>query len=238
MRIMIMLTPARLARTRLYLSAALLSGLVACGFSSAASAQAADDDDDLTFEQKIITNLLQGLGVDTGKGRIEYRERSPLVIPPSRELPAPEDVAVAKDPTWPKDPEIKVRKKTSSKPRPKTITELEDPGRPLRPHELEQGRVAGAGRVTNPGQAGPTPEQEMGKPVKPSELGFTGSLWSSVFGYKEEEAKFEGEAPRASLTEPPAGYRTPSGAQPYGVNTKKRNTSTLEMDAVKDPRAK
>ena len=40
----------------------------------------------------------------------------------------------------------------------------------------------------------------------------------SMFGNKKEEAaKFTGEPPRASLTEPPPGYQTPSPDQPYGV---------------------
>ena len=34
---------------------------------------------------------------------------------------------------------------------------------------------------------------------------------------KEEQAKFTGEPPRTSLTEPPVGYQTPSPAQPYGL---------------------
>jgi hypothetical protein len=34
---------------------------------------------------------------------------------------------------------------------------------------------------------------------------------------KEEQAKFTGEPPRSSLTEPPPGYQTPSPAQPYGL---------------------
>ena len=39
-----------------------------------------------------------------------------------------------------------------------------------------------------------------------------------MFGKKkEEQAKFTGEPPRTSLTEPPAGYQTPSPDQPYGL---------------------
>lgn len=224
---------ARRARTRLFMMAA-LTGAVAF-FGSAAIVVAQDDDDGLSFEQKIITNMLQGFGVDTGRDRINYRERSPLVIPPSRDLPPPEDVAVANNPAWPKDPDVKQRKKSSDKPQVKTITQLEDPGRALRPNELEQGRGAGAGRVTRPGE-GSSSTEDSGKPLKPSELGYAGGIWNTLFGYtKEELGTFSGEPPRTSLTQPPSGYLTPSAAQPYGVNTKK-NTSTLEMPQVKDPR--
>ena len=59
----------------------------------AAHAQQAQDDDDDTFEQKIIKNILGGMGVDVGRPGIDYRERSPLVLPPSqdlKQLPSPE----------------------------------------------------------------------------------------------------------------------------------------------------
>src|SRR5436305_793677 len=51
-------------------------------FPVAASAQQAQDDDDDTFEQKIIKNILGGMGVDVGRAGIDYRERSPLVTQP------------------------------------------------------------------------------------------------------------------------------------------------------------
>src|SRR5213082_1053377 len=74
----------------------------------AASAQQAQDDDD-TFEQKVIKNILGGMGVDVGRAGIDYRERSPLVIPPTRDLPPPESAAAAaRNPAWPREPERRV----------------------------------------------------------------------------------------------------------------------------------
>ena len=65
----------------------------ACGallaLPAAACAQQAQDDED-TFEQKIIKNILGGMGVDVGRPGIDYRERSPLVIPPTLDLPPPQ----------------------------------------------------------------------------------------------------------------------------------------------------
>jgi len=57
--------------------------------------------------------------------------------------------------------------------------------------------------------------------MSPSELGTKnpfGSLFSS-FGpnKKAETAPFTGEPPRASMTEPPSGYQTPSPNYPYGM---------------------
>ncbi len=54
--------------------------------------QAEDED---TFEQKIIKNILGGLGVDVGRPGIDYRERSPLVIPPTLDLPPPQAANVS-----------------------------------------------------------------------------------------------------------------------------------------------
>src|SRR4029077_1124169 len=75
----------------------------------AASAQQAQDDDEDTFEQKIIKNILGGMGVDVGRPGIDYRERSPLVIPPTRDLPPPQAAGTAThNPAWPKEADRKV----------------------------------------------------------------------------------------------------------------------------------
>src|SRR6478752_8832524 len=74
----------------------------------AAFAQAQDDDED-TFEQKIIKNILGGMGVDVGRAGIDYRERSPLVIPPTRDLPPPQAAgAKTTNPAWPREADRKV----------------------------------------------------------------------------------------------------------------------------------
>ena len=57
--------------------------------SGAARAQEADDDDK-TFEEKIIEGIMKGIGgTNMDNTGIDYRERSPLVVPPKLELPPP-----------------------------------------------------------------------------------------------------------------------------------------------------
>src|SRR5262245_14180283 len=76
-----------------------------------APARAADDD--LPIDRKIMRNIMEGLGLKRdGEEMINYRERSPLVIPPNRELPPPErsDAAITSNPAWPKDPDVERRK--------------------------------------------------------------------------------------------------------------------------------
>ena len=49
-----------------------------------------DDEDDKTFEEKIIEGIMSGIGGTNMENRgIEYRERSPLVVPPKLDLPPP-----------------------------------------------------------------------------------------------------------------------------------------------------
>ncbi len=223
---------ATASKTRLLRSVAwtLAAGLVvAATFGAPARA----DDDDTSFEERILRGLLGGMGVDTGRARIEYRERSPLVLPPSTNLPPPDTTAVVNNPAWPKDPDVVQRKKSSTKPRPATISELGDPGRPLTPQELNRGAVAGAGRVNRPGEAGPLTEADVGRPLRPSELGYKGGLFGSLFKYKEEEVKFDGEPARTSLTQPPPGYMTPSRDQPYGVGNRKHG-DTRTITRIRD----
>src|SRR5262245_36777828 len=72
-------------------AAGLLGLAVAATASSGARAQnQKEDDEDTSFDTKIMRNFLQGLGLRRDGGGIEYRERSPLVVPPARNLPEPE----------------------------------------------------------------------------------------------------------------------------------------------------
>src|SRR5256714_1903260 len=115
----------------------------------AASAQQAQDDDEDTFEQKIIKNILGGMGVDIGRPGIDYRERSPLVIPPTRDLPPPQAAGTAvRNPAWPREPDRKlaVRSKPNARANPN------EPGTEsaLSPDELRRVANPQAPRVTDP----------------------------------------------------------------------------------------
>jgi len=71
-----------------------------------------DDDDDKTFEEKIIEGVMRGMGAtNMDNSGIDYRERSPLVVPPKLDLPPPASGAKeVKVPNWPKDPDEARRK--------------------------------------------------------------------------------------------------------------------------------
>jgi hypothetical protein len=56
--------------------------------------------------------------------------------------------------------------------------------------------------------------------LSPSQLGFNGGLSNLFGGNKAETAPFKGEPTRESLTQPPAGYQTPSSNYAYGTGPK------------------
>jgi hypothetical protein len=192
------------------------------------STYAADDpalEEELPADEKFFRNILSGLGLRRDGEGIHYRERSPLVVPPTRNLPppVPQDTAI-KNPAWPKDPDIQRVKQLRAerkKPR-KTVDEESVPELPS--------------QLNRPGAAIRTatqrPTGDNTDPTAPSTAAQLGA--KSIFNFdtllgrnKDEYSTFVSEPPRADLTEPPPGYRTPSPAQPYGVGKQKWLPSAL-----------
>jgi hypothetical protein len=196
--------------------------LLAIAAPMAASAQQADDDDD-SFEQKIIKNILGGMGVDVGRDSINYRERSPLVIPPSMDLPVPAGADASANPAWPRDPERVQKKKIAIQNRNNRDANPEEPGTSSRltPDELRRGINPRAQRITDPSQSGSQEDPNIGRPMSPRELdpGQKSILSLEGFGFGKQQTTtpFAGEPGRSALTQPPPGYQTPSPTQPYGV---------------------
>jgi hypothetical protein len=198
--------------------AALLAFAGALG--AQAQTQAAEDED--TFEQQIIKNIMGGLGVDVGRPGIDYRERSPLVIPPTLDLPPPEAGSPsAANPAWPREAE---RKRAATVNRNARAT-TDDPGTTsaLTPDELRRGINPRAPRVTDPSQTNQSDDAATGRAMRPSELK-QGNIftWGNLMGSGlEEKATFTQEPRRGSLTQPPPGYQTPSPSQPYAAGTER-----------------
>lgn len=201
-------------------SRALRAGVAVLGVgmvigAHAAHAQDSDDDDDTTFEQKIIKNIMGGIGAVGPNDRgIDYRERSPLVIPPKIDLPPPQSASAQPPaPNWPKDVDEAERKRIREAE--KNRVRGEDSARPLMPSELAAARTK---RVTptEPLQPGTTQNPML----SPSQLGFKGKLFGTLFGQKTESAPFTGEPEREMLTQPPPGYQTPSSNFAYGTGPK------------------
>jgi len=74
--------------------------------------------------------------------------------------------------------------------------------------------------------------RKSARAMRPSELG-SKSFFSDIFSTfsdKGETGTFNGEPARESLTAPPAGYQTPSPAQPYGLAPKKAKAKAATVE--------
>jgi hypothetical protein len=197
---------------------------------------AAQDDEGPTELQKMMGAA--GL-LDLPKDPIEYQERSPLVVPPSAELPPPRTIgdAAKLNPEWPDDPDW--RDARAGKTKPKIAPEVargnfypwgsnvkvEDMSR-VNPVKPEKKAADASGGYDTAGE-----EFKNGSDrYSPSQLGFKG------WGKKDSVSSFTSEPERSLLTEPPPGYRTPSPNAPYGVvEAKSKNEKTSVFDRLEDP---
>lgn len=222
--------PTRLTTkfTAAALSVALGAAVLATSLIWPASARA--EEDSVPIDTKIMRGIMEGLGLKRdGEAGINYQQRAPLVLPPGRTLPLPEKAgaAVANNPAWPDDPDVK-RAKAEAKAERESTQNPDDvllrESRPMRPDELTPGPKPRNTRKASAGSYQSSPDG-YGKQLLPSELGDRGNIFSKMFGSdKEEVANFTGEPPRASLTAPPRGYQTPSPDQPYGAGKEKSST--------------
>lgn len=208
----------------------------ACG-SAQAQDDAVESNSIWNLEQRVWGGIVRGLGLrDPNAPVIDYRERSPLVVPPSRDLPPPQAKATPRGPAWPNDPDVARAKKASEAKRKlgagNAASALENQGRPISPDELNRtGSVPAQSNRSNAPASGTDPD---GRPLPPSELGYFGGLFTArgwgFGGYQNETGTFTNEPPRTQLTEPPPGYQTPSGSQPYGVTRRVERTAVQPHD--------
>ena len=174
------------------------------------------------FEGDFLKNTMQllGLSEEEEKPDIDYRERAPLVVPPTtpENLPPPTSSTAAANPNWPKDPDLARQRARAAAAKAPVVRD--DPGQPLMPSELNKGR-----RKTAPTYANNDPVATGTKrdEIMPSELGFKG--WAGIGSsdpWKDKPITFNGEPERESLVQPPAGYQTPAPNAPYGVVEQKK----------------
>lgn len=199
--------------------------------AGASVAYAEDDDDDLP-DAKAARAFLRMLGLRNGQeAGIEYKERPPLVLPPTTNLPPPGSATslAKKTPAWPDDPDVKAAKAAAkAKKEHKPIGDyfVDVPHERLTPQEWDVGKglpqTPDATQRSGASSAGGGNVEQT-----PAELGYKATFWENItsFGgfFKTERVEskvFVREPSREALTDPPAGYRTPSPNQPYGVNDK------------------
>jgi len=203
--------------------AACALGIGLCLAATAARAGDDDEEDSGPIEDRIIKNIVTGLGGTNMDNRgINYRERSPLVVPRKLDLPPPADAkAEVNPPNWPKDPTI-AAEKASAEAAKKSKPDMFEMSRTLTPAELAPKRTRTARSSSTVQQPGSTPDAYggtgTGPMLSPGQLGFSNSMFSNVFkGNSAEVGQFKGEPTRENLTQPPVGYQTPSPSYGYGT---------------------
>jgi hypothetical protein len=220
---------------RQVIATSLAAMLVLAGGVGHALAQ--DDEDDELPDAKFLKSMLSGLGLKKDgmqSNGINYQERPPLVVPPTRDLPPPQSVdAVRGNAAWPKDQDEQRRRQAAVK-RKKEAKPFDwsDLGAQMSPNELKKGATTAKDDAI---ARKPQDVEQYNQQYKPSDLGYTGGLFGSVkdfFGVSGggQTATFEAEPPRASLTDPPSGYRSPSPAQPYGVSKDTSKTAPMKAE--------
>jgi hypothetical protein len=194
---------------------AALVGAAFLATSVPANAQEQEEEDN-GYDIQIIRRVLSAVGLRDDKPPIDYRERSPLVVPPTTSLPAPMSGNVTAA-NWPVDPEIKEQRMRNAAPKAPGATgdPVVDDGKPLQPSEMAKGR---AKRGVAPGPIAEFPTVSQKELGSPNVFSFFSKAFSST--EKEESKTFTQEAPRASLLEPPPGYQTPASTYAYGVGKK------------------
>ncbi|MDQ8726844.1 hypothetical protein [Bradyrhizobium sp. LHD-71] len=178
------------------------------------------DDDEPARDEGFIGNLMRGLGATDGSNGINYRERSPLVVPRQLTLPPPE----TQRPTaanWPKDPDVLERRAAREAIKKRNKVLENEPAEQIRiqPEPLGQARARTATAAPQPGLSEERRLINEGSGIlSPSQLGVTKNLFGLFGSKREDNVPFTSEPTRESLTQPPPGYQTPSSNQAYGIS--------------------
>jgi hypothetical protein len=207
---------------------------------SAGPARAGDDD--RTFTEKVsdgFYGMIRGTNMDN-RG-IDYRERSPLVVPPTLDLPPPASASAdAQIANWPKDPDERQRKaviaakKKNAPPVARVQVTAAGAGQAQAiniapPVDPQAGQPPAPG-TTRPAYASDRNGTALTDPIydKPGDL-FTGGAadlandvgLGGLFGTTKVAPVEPGTEPaRQALTQPPVGYQTPAAGYAYGETKK------------------
>jgi len=173
------------------LTAAAVAGLAMALSTGAAEAQ--------SIGQSLFSKLIGG---DDDAPAINYSERAPLVLPGQRTMRTPEEAnAEAENPAWPKDPDVKKKKK-------KALADGRGPASGntelLSQDELATGSLAGARQDRRTAFEIENDYNKMANPVSPTKLRRKGT-----FGASAEPLIPGVEPPRVKLVQPPTGYQVP-----------------------------
>lgn len=166
-------------------------------------------------EGMLFQNLVKGMGLfGTDKADIEYKQRAPLVVPPSSSLPKPQEAGASRSAAWPDDPDVARRKadRDSSHILFQSTESYRANTKPLlSQEELRRGRVTGR---TN-GPADIVEEHNTGNnQIGPIRIGR--EMAARQAQTDVSNLAYGTEPRRQYLHEPPTGYRRPAGTAALG----------------------
>lgn len=193
--------------------AVLAGGLAGCSTGSTFDDGAASGASE-SPERAVIGRIMGGLGaIDTRQEAIDYKPRSPLVVPPNRDLrtPAEGDASQAAA-NWPRDPDVAERERRQRA----AGLQGPDPSRNWTPEELKRYNAAQGFQTREQEelqrQSLLDPDfKEAGKPLKPDQLKGNPMLTSGPVDANGQPIRKRG------LTDPPGSYMTPSPNAPVAI---------------------
>lgn len=174
-------------------------------------------------EGMLFQRLMQGV-IGSSEDNIDYRQRPPLVVPPSSALPRPQAPANERNAAWPNDPDVAARREAERT----ALIPVQNPNYRNNPmlsqQELRRGRTLrqqSAGNVT-------TEElNNYNNQIQPIRVGR--DLASQKNADDLSKLTYGSEPARQTLSEPPVGYRRPVGSAPLGPG---RNGPEEDKQAV------
>jgi hypothetical protein len=217
-----------------------VAAMAVLGILFAGQPAVAQEDDEPARDEGVIGNLMRGLGAGDSSSGINYRERSPLVVPRKLDLPPPEQRR-PETANWPKDPDVLEKRAAREAAKKRDRAQEADMRQMTRTQPEPDLGAARARTATVSPQPGLSEESRRINDnnilLSPSQLGVTSSL-SKLFGTKHDEnVPFSGEPTRESLTQPPPGYQTPAAGYAYGITNAERAKTAQQQQSQNEPRA-
>lgn len=197
-------------------SLALVAVLALAGCSSSTSGFTDEgSDDNVGIEQNLIKGLMTSMGaIDPREKPIEYKPRSPLVVPPQRNLPTPQNQdALLNAHNFPRNQEDVDREFARN-----AAKNAGDPGRAMTLGEQARFRLPSGtqAKITRP-----VDEREASRPLTPAEMAGQGEATRAAMAEVEGSSAPLNQRKRRLLTDPPEAYRTPSDKAPVEMAEEK-----------------
>lgn len=174
-----------------------------------------------------VDELLEGIGLKSvERDKIDYRERAPIVVPPTgTKLRAPEGSAASRNSQWPQDPDVLARKQRAEQAKlPSGYQANETRDRLLVDPATGQRRNNMAGVPTTRGGNVLSDGTNPATILTPAQVG-------RIMANSDPEQKLQPgvEPGRQYLTDPPKGYRRAAAGAPVKATVEPMRPSGDEV---------